>query len=788
MAQERSGFYTSIEDSYYGFCDYLQQNLKIPIYDSFVTPIESRGVPSFPAFIGILLIIAIAAIFIFSNQATATTTLKVSVAQLGIPLDEALVSLQIDGKEFKALKTNSEGIVQFANVPVGKSATLNIEKEGFVSDEKTITISKEQEDLEISLQTKSVKEEKISITLKVKDLDGIPLDSVLISYFDSETGNFETTSSDASGSAVLFAQNSKSELSLTVSKNNYVEEQVSIFAENERTKIVTLRKKAVVPIIDGGELTGTGEVLVYVVDSKGMPVDANVHLHLFSTNAEIGFERTFDSGKTAFENVDAVGAKIYVIVEPRNSELLQTYDGSADAQILTSKDPAEFNVVLEKTSSRDKNITLLVSDKAGAAIAQVTIKVYNQDTGIPLATKTTNADGKVAFSTDKLVYATFSKEGYLPTYELDLIAGDDKSIILQKISEDSVGSVNVKVIDFDGELVQGAKVNLMTQEGYFTGIREAISMEDGIAKFENVPIELLGDEAKYIAKGNFESVSGSSSMFLPQVNEVIEIPLKLSQAKGNAIISLKDATNGKPINSGKASAYLRQDDSKISDCSDFSSGTCTIEIPANKLAYFKITSQNFVDLESEDFFVDPLEKKNFEGALIPSALKDELAVYFDGVSALDGNGVFSRNSNTLTKGNYYNAKFVLNIPSNSEKAGIFIKASSRDSVEAEADIAYINSYSKPENAIITKGFAYRPSDNCKLDSGVNEEADGKPAKWLNYEYRKQQSSKAIIVKVFVKPTAKTTDEIAFDYRGYSAIGKVFARTPEDGAFGINERT
>lgn len=789
MAQERSGFYTSIEDAYYGFCDYLQQNLKIPIYDSFVTPIESRGIPSFPAFIGILLIIAITAIFIFSNQAgSATTTLKVNVAQSGIPLDGALVSLQIDGKEFKALKTNSEGIVEFANVPIGKSATLKIDKEGYVSDEKTITISKEQEDLTFSLSSKSVKEEKISITLKVKDSDGVPIDSALVSYFDSETGNFETTSTDASGSAVLFAQNSKSELSLTVSKNNYVEEQVSIFAENERTKTATLRKKAVVPIDDGGKLTGTGEVLVYVVDSKGMPVDANVHLHLFSTNAEIGFSRTFDSGKATFENVDAVGAKIYVVAEPRKSDLLQTYDGSGDAQILTSKDPLEFNVVLEKTTSRDKNITLLVSDKQGAAIAQVSVKIYNQDTGIPLSTKTTNADGKIAFSTDKLVYATFSKEGYLPTYELDLIAGDDRSIVLQKISDDSVGSVNVKVIDFDGELVQGAKVNLMTQEGYFAGIKEAISMEDGIAKFENVPIELLGDEAKYIAKGNFESVSGSSSMFLPQVNEVVEIPLKLNQAKGTAIISLKDATNGKPINSGKASAYLRMDDSKIIDCNDFSSGTCTIDIPANKLIYFKISSQNFVDYESEDFFVEPLEKKNFEGALIPSALKDELAVYFEGVSALDGNGVFSRNPSTLTKGNYYNAKFVLNIPSNSEKAGIFIKASSRDAVEAESDIVYIDSYSKPENAIITKGFAFRPSDNCKLDSGINEEADDKPVKWLNYEYRKQQSSKAIIVKVFVKPLAKTTDEIAFDYRGYSAIGKVFARTPEDSAFGRNERT
>ena len=40
--------YYSIEDSYYSFLDYLQDERGIPVYETFVEPIESRAIPSFP--------------------------------------------------------------------------------------------------------------------------------------------------------------------------------------------------------------------------------------------------------------------------------------------------------------------------------------------------------------------------------------------------------------------------------------------------------------------------------------------------------------------------------------------------------------------------------------------------------------------------------------------------------------------------------------------------------------------------------------------------------------------
>ena len=53
---EGKTFWESLQNSYYGFCDWLQDH-GIPIYDFFVYPLEDRGIPSLPAFVIILLLL-----------------------------------------------------------------------------------------------------------------------------------------------------------------------------------------------------------------------------------------------------------------------------------------------------------------------------------------------------------------------------------------------------------------------------------------------------------------------------------------------------------------------------------------------------------------------------------------------------------------------------------------------------------------------------------------------------------------------------------------------------------
>lgn len=785
-------FYTGIEESYYNFCDYLQQNVNIPIYDWFVTPIESRGIPSFPFFLALILLIVGGGLFAFSVLTSGTTSVTVLVTSGGNPIADVPVVLMVSGSEFGTANSNSVGEAVFQKVPVGKPGRIIIDKAGYEEFEWTFSTAKGGAKITAALKSSGGGgggEEKVRITLKVTDGNGIPLGGASVSYIDSETGDYTTDSTDASGTAILTAENKDSQLGVTVTKSGYQKGITTVYASSDTTKTIALIKEDVIDPSVEPPNPRKGEVLVSVADEEGMPVDALVQLIHDETDAPIDSGRTFSEGKVAFSSVDAVGSRLYVVVNPRDESLLP-YDGSSEAAVLRSSEPLEFRVTLTaKIPGEDYNITLIVKERDAGPLEGAIAMFYNQETNAPLGAQFTDIDGMALLETDKTVYAAIRMEEYLPELALDLVAGDKRTVELQKINEDNSAQVKAFVLDADGNLVEGAKVNILTDDGFFIGYETQNSHEDGTTTFADVPLELRGGEAKYILKASAHGVSGTSSSFILQAAETKEVVVRLDRQMGTAIIKLKDITSQKPILNGSVVAYTREDGVKIdkAECR-ISNSSCEIRVPANKAIYFKVASEGYLPLETEDFSVQFGEIKELEASLIPSNLKTELAAFFEGISSDDSGGAFTKNYPSLVRGGFYSAKFVLNIPAGSEKAGLFIKVSGSDGQNADEDIAAIANFEKPGNAVITKGFTYSPSGDCKKDSGATEDASNKLVKWLNYEYASQQGTKAVVVRVFVKPEAKSGDEVNFAFRGYAMKGKIWTRTPEDGDLGNEEKT
>ena len=66
FAGKLKGFYYKLEDNYYAFLDKLHE-AGLDLYKYFVEPIESRGVPSFPVAIALMLIVIGGLFFAFSG-------------------------------------------------------------------------------------------------------------------------------------------------------------------------------------------------------------------------------------------------------------------------------------------------------------------------------------------------------------------------------------------------------------------------------------------------------------------------------------------------------------------------------------------------------------------------------------------------------------------------------------------------------------------------------------------------------------------------------------------------
>ena len=191
-------FYYKLEDKYYAFMDSLEQK-GIKVYEYFIDPIEKRGIPSFPIFTLLVLLVLSAIGFlafsvatgapidlgpIFGGSSFGTATLSVRVSGPDGPLSGVLVKMDGEGKTLTA--TTTAGIAVFRNVAKGKKLSLSINQEGYDPYVSSITIpaDKNSEFIDARL-TQSASLSGNNLFFYVHDQDGNPLPSAKVTYRDN---------------------------------------------------------------------------------------------------------------------------------------------------------------------------------------------------------------------------------------------------------------------------------------------------------------------------------------------------------------------------------------------------------------------------------------------------------------------------------------------------------------------------------------------------------------------------------------------------------------------------
>ncbi|PIO06070.1 hypothetical protein COT29_02760, partial [Candidatus Micrarchaeota archaeon CG08_land_8_20_14_0_20_59_11] len=141
LGETLSGFYKGIEDKWYDFLDFLQSK-NVPVYKTLIEPIESRGIPSLPAYalIFVLLIGAVGfvAFVTTGGLGPGQRTFRVSVYGGGEALNGATVMILNEKGEIIATNSTVEGNAYFENIGAGGVLTVKVSKEGFEAAEKSV--------------------------------------------------------------------------------------------------------------------------------------------------------------------------------------------------------------------------------------------------------------------------------------------------------------------------------------------------------------------------------------------------------------------------------------------------------------------------------------------------------------------------------------------------------------------------------------------------------------------------------------------------------------------------
>ena len=132
ISEALSGIYGKIEDSFYGFLDFLEEK-GLPVY-SIVNPLEEHGVPFFPVFTLAIIILAVLAFGFVSTTATPIT------AQLSLKdtTSQGLIDVKVIAKDpsGRAIDLGSSFFRDGANVDlpgigVGQSIAFTASKDGY---------------------------------------------------------------------------------------------------------------------------------------------------------------------------------------------------------------------------------------------------------------------------------------------------------------------------------------------------------------------------------------------------------------------------------------------------------------------------------------------------------------------------------------------------------------------------------------------------------------------------------------------------------------------------------
>ena len=440
------GLYKSLEDAYYGFMDFLDQKLHIPVYDIFVNPIEKTGTASLPVFLIIILLLVggIAGAVYFLTMQPQSATLKVVVLSGEDSVPGATVKITSDDLEFTAT-ADADGLAVFEKLPKGKTFKVEVVAQDYLPGSDELLLE-DTASLTIRLE---VVELDINILVSVTDDAGAPIAGARIQYSTAEGSASAVTG--ANGNAKITSKKD-ADISLEVSKEDYEKVYESAIATGETIRITMKKKAAPQPPADKGKLKVT------VVDEAQKELD-DVTVSIFDSS---GGATPLDTQSTAegialFYDLE-VGSKIKVTVSaPKFKDDKQTVTIKADTKV-------KFIMKADFTPPPADVTSVTVKDGAAkTALEGATVYLFKPEDEL-VFTEKTDSGGQAIFEDAKLepYYAIVTAPDYMYG-KVFIIGGEQKEISLYKAKDQLNAELAVAVKDEDGKVLPNAKVAIFDE-------------------------------------------------------------------------------------------------------------------------------------------------------------------------------------------------------------------------------------------------------------------------------------------------------------------------------------
>lgn len=781
--------YFRVEDFYYGLMTFLNESLHLPVFRFFVDPIESRGIPSFLVALFLILMIAGGAYFYYGNATgspSQSSILKVLVTGAKGPIDGASVELFLEGESNPRQATSVNGVATFSNLPPGRKGTIKVIAQGFNTYSNSITIGEANS---VTAQLRSEENGNNNNTpasqhftvLVVNSNTNSPVGNAEVSFYDAGSGQNKNLFTSPDGTTQIDFTDASQVFDLKANAQGFNPGSVQCVPSGAQCIISLVAQKDCTGDTCNTRPDQTANLNVYVFAHDGTtPVRAKVTVFKNGATTAVNVGNT-ENGVASFPSVEAVGTKLWVVVEPTDtSGQFALWNGALRNQFIDLKDGNnDFNVILDQVPQNNQGasnaLSISVADENGNPVSTATVRLF------PMAFKlvqwdsnTTGDDGKVQFSLYGTThyYFTVFKDGFLPQIIKDVAGGSTSNVVLKKAVPGSFASIQAHVSDPDGNDAQLASVELTTSDGFSSGFPAQQTAADGTTTFTGVPLPTSDNTFASLKAtatlGAFSGASDSFSLQNPGDVKLVEIHLNPNYGFVNAFAI--DVTNRNYVDGAVIQGFLSSSPlSPITSCTTSPSNhSCTLKVRSDVNVFFTASANGYITFTSSGLVVSSNQYRNITGLLLPDGQANGPKVL--GFNITDENGVAF--NGPLTAGTNYMALITVFLPVNSTKGGGYLRVGKEEGT-ADSQLGYFTSFNQGEStARWSSSFTPSGADcNVDLNSHLNNQM-----RWVQFELKNGFGTVQFSASLFIKPTIRQGDNLELDYRAYSVTQNTIAGT------------
>ncbi len=735
--------YFLLEEQYYKLLDVLEERFALPVYDFFVEPIESRGVPSF--IVALLLFVLLVGGSLVVLTASAPPSLQVSVfgkvdATHTIPLDGALIVVSDDSGVLYT-QTAKKGKTTFSNIPQ-KLLTVKASRDGFKAASTNVDASAK---------------------------------SVL---------RLELTCSDAKTCATLAAEIEGPGEQPYGGPTPTVDVGPTYPGPGGNGTWEFCEGADCVEIVD----PGTGRLLILVKDEKGAPLDARASVYDAATNGLIqgvdvvqgsGLLPSLEVGKEVYVNVMAEGFAPYlgnesgVTIRPATNRLSVTLRAGNGSYV----GPCVTDCNIDGPLPANK-VRIHVVAPNGTSIDNAEVSVFLPNRPEVLYTDYTYDGGRLLLTVGNGSYfAVASADGYITNNSALFQGGQDVTIVLPVINGggggctgsgcatctpdncpepgDNEAQALVHVVDESNASARYADVVLQqqTEFGSWYVVDQQSTDVQGRARFAQL---LIG--AKVNAKATLYAQSGEANATL--VQGVNPIELLIARTPFRITAYGYDPLTRQYVALARFASFIGN--RTIGTCDG---NACLLTVLSGEDVTLNVSADGYVGSERTVYLYEGIDS-NVTLFLINSSALSDTFIQWDGLYTEQNRPV----SGTLRPGSSYFAKLQV-FSRDAEQSGVVL--------DTQNDDVYIAGLNPP-------GFEVKGSyaDSC-YPSAVDFDRDH--VAWADTRYNGAANG-AVVFNVSLEPTMSLdqrtrTKVVSFGYRSYIVRGNQYLRNPFDPVLG-----